>query len=1090
MRGGLVLTLLLCFLFNAVLAVLPIDSYEYDNVAASQAEIISVSGDIYVIAYRDSAGDGWVKTLSIGTNGNIVGSIIDSLEFDDTNCANPSIKHVSGDIYTVAYTGNDSDGWLVTFSIDSNGLISDSVIDRLEFDIVQGSNPHIKPVTGDYFAIAYAGSGSDGYVVTVAIDADGVISDTVVDSFEFDTLNGQYPRIFHVSGDYYFVAYSGNGNDGYLASFTIDSSGGIGSSVIDSLEFDIDYCVYPSIAQLSSNYYAVAYTGVDTDGYVITASVSDTGVISTSVIDSLEVDAIQGVTPRIIGIRDNYYVVAVDGSDNDGWLYTITITSAGTISDTVYDSYEFNAVQGQTPDLLLINGDVFAVVYSGDGSSDGYVATFDLNPVICGDASCQSGETYSSCPTDCCDSDCTSASDSVLHYACNGYNSCSILSGCDGKATNYLYCVDSNTYATCPVTQTDCSSGLYCNNGVCSSCSSVCDGSCTGANCYNTDPDCDATGSAALNCCGNNKCSSDESCSSCPNDCGQCQITLGVCGNSICEADYSETCSNCAQDCGVCAGEVCNPGNCNGVCGECKEFQCNGNSCDCEYISDCCGNRICESGESFSSCSSDCNPASINVMFISPSSGGTYMRGEVIPFVLNVTFDEGVRGFGANVTVVTPIGEKQLNYDPTVGVYRVNVTIPNNASVGNWVIDAAAKRGVTGASSRIISVSNEFVIAGSTDKLLYTKNERVLVSGSLKNARGEFISGSLRLIINNETVSLNVINGFFNSSYLTNVIDPSGLWNLVLLYNDSFNNTGSYGLSINVTDPSEGTYYSVLVTSPLRGLINRGDKVVITAQVSLGSTLINDAYVYALMPDGSKIELSGIDDGVYSNSVVISNDAPVGDWDLNVIASKDSFSGVSRVRMFLKIADIKLDILSPTKTSFSLGDDISIIIKASYPNGDPVLLPEINVNISGSNITLLNKGGGIYENVYSINNLSDFVISITVNDESNNLANDSVTISVSGTSLLYYVKSYPYVIWPLVSGFVVGFVLLFLKFFKLNSVKGLKVKECKITELKKCMQDEYFNKKSMSRERYNELIVKYDSELEMIKDKITRVKNK
>lgn len=1091
MRGELLLVLFLGLVFDIAFAVLPIDFYEFDTVAASQAEIVHVTGDIYAIAYRDSAGDGFVKTLSIGADGNIVGSFIDSLEFDDTNCANPSIKHVSGDIYAVAYTGNDSDGWLVTFSVDSNGLISSEVIDRLEFDIIQGTNPHIKLVSDSYFVIAYTGNGNDGYVVTVNIDGDGLISDAVVDSLEFDTSNGQYPRVFHVSGDYYFVAYSGVGNDGFMVSFTIDSSGNIGSSVIDSLEFDIDYCVYPSIVQLSPNYYGITYTGTDTDGFVITASVSDAGVISTSPIDSLEVDAIQGVTPRIISVRDNYYVVAVDGSDNDGWLYTITISGTGVISDTVYNSYEFNTVQGQTPDLLLINGDVFAVVYSGDGSSDGYVATFDLNPVICGDSSCQSGETYSSCPADCCESDCTATNDSVFHYACNSYNSCSILSGCDGHVAGYLYCIDSDTYASCPITQTDCSSGLYCNSGVCSTCSSVCDDSCNGgASCYNVDPDCDASGSATLNCCGNNQCSSDESCQTCPSDCGQCQITLGVCGNSICEADSSETCASCPQDCGVCAGEVCNPGNCNGVCGTCKEYQCNGNSCDCDYISDCCGNRVCETGESFSSCSSDCNPASVNVMFISPGSGSTFMRGDVIPFVLNVTFDEGVRGFGANVSVLMPIGEEVLNYDPLVGVYRVNVTIPSNASVGNWIIDASAKRGATGASSRVISVSDNFLVVGSTDKQSYVKNERVLISGSVRNARGEFVSGSASLLINNETVLLSVINGFFNASYLTNVIDPSGVWDLIFLYVDSFNNTGRSDLSINVTSPSEGTYYTVDITSPLRGAVNRGDRVTITSQVMLGSTLVSDAYVYALMPDGSKAELESIDDGVYSSSVTISNDALIGNWNLDVIASKGSFSGVSRVKMYVSVTEIDLEVLSPTKTSFSLGDDVAIIIKASYPDGTPVLLPSINVSVGSDNVTLLSNGDGVYSSVYSIGQMSDFNILMQVTDESDNFANESVTILVSGTSPLHYFKSYPYIVWPLVGGLAVGLVLCFLNVFKCKSLSNLDVKKDKIIELKKCMQDEYFNKKSMSRERYNELVCKYDSELQAVNDKIMRVKKK
>ena len=109
---------------------------------------------------------------------------------------------------------------------------------------------------------------------------------------------------------------------------------------------------------------------------------------------------------------------------------------------------------------------------------------------------------------------------------------------------------------------------------------------------------------------------------------------------------------------------------------------------------------------------------------------------------------------------------------------------------------------------------------------------------------------------------------------------------------------------------------------------------------------------------------------------------------------------------------------------------VAIIIKASYPDGTPVLLPSINVSVGNDNVTLLSNGDGVYSSVYSIGQMSDFNILMQVTDESNNFANESVTILVSGTSPLYYFKSYPYIVWPLVGGLVFGLVLFFLKVFK------------------------------------------------------------
>ncbi len=48
-------------------------------------------------------------------------------------------------------------------------------------------------------------------------------------------------------------------------------------------------------------------------------------------------------------------------------------------------------------------------------------------------------------------------------------------------------------------------------------------------------------------CCGNGKCESGESCSSCETDCGPCEY----CGDGEC--NNGETCSSCSSDCGGCA---------------------------------------------------------------------------------------------------------------------------------------------------------------------------------------------------------------------------------------------------------------------------------------------------------------------------------------------------------------------------------------------------------------------------------------------------------------------------------------------------------------------------------------------------------
>ena len=76
------------------------------------------------------------------------------------------------------------------------------------------------------YAIAYAGNGDDGFLKTVTIATDGQITDPLIDTLEFDTSKGKTPNIIPISG-VYAIAYAGDGDDGFLKTIEITTSGQI-----------------------------------------------------------------------------------------------------------------------------------------------------------------------------------------------------------------------------------------------------------------------------------------------------------------------------------------------------------------------------------------------------------------------------------------------------------------------------------------------------------------------------------------------------------------------------------------------------------------------------------------------------------------------------------------------------------------------------------------------------------------------------------------------------------------------------------------------------------------------------------------------
>ncbi len=353
-----------------------IDTYAFDSSSGYYPDIIQVSGNIYAVAYQGPGNDGFIKTFTIAAGGQIGASAIDTLEFDTSDCTAPDIINVSGDYYAVAYQGPGNDGFIKTFTIAAGGQIGASAIDALEFDNSDGREPVIIHVSGNTYAIAYRGPGNDGFIKTVAIAADGQIGNSAIDTLEFDTSDGYYPDISHISGNIYAIAYMGPGSDGLIKTVSITAGGDIGSSVIDSLEFDTSDGAFPDITYISGTTYAVAYQGANNDGFIKTVSIAADGQIGGSAIDTLEFDTSDGREPRIINAGGDVYAVAYRGANNDGFLKTLTIAASGDIS-AVVDALEFDTDNGYYPDIVSVVEGIYAVAYSGP-SMYGYLMTIGI----------------------------------------------------------------------------------------------------------------------------------------------------------------------------------------------------------------------------------------------------------------------------------------------------------------------------------------------------------------------------------------------------------------------------------------------------------------------------------------------------------------------------------------------------------------------------------------------------------------------------------------------------------------------------------------------------------------------------------------
>lgn len=368
-----------------------IDTYEYDTSNCYEPEIRNVSGNVYVTAYRGPSNQGYLKTYSIAANGTITHSVISTYTFDSTACYTPDIIHISGTVWAIAYSGPTSgyypysrQGYLKTVNIANNGTISAPVISTLTFDSSAGYEPSIVQVSGVYYAIAYRGSSNKGTLKTVTISATGVIGSSVISTLTFDSSGGYEPKIINASGSYFAILYINSSNSLMLKTVSISATGVIGSiksSVV--ADPDNDQSSWPDIIKISDTVFAYVYTATANYPDLTTIQIAADGTISPTIIDIAEYDYLL-YTPRIIHISGNIYMICGRGNNNSGAVSTVNIKDDGTITNWTISSYTFNSSYGYEPSIIQVSTDVVAVVYRGP-SNDGWVVTIGTADLMAGD---------------------------------------------------------------------------------------------------------------------------------------------------------------------------------------------------------------------------------------------------------------------------------------------------------------------------------------------------------------------------------------------------------------------------------------------------------------------------------------------------------------------------------------------------------------------------------------------------------------------------------------------------------------------------------------------------------------------------------
>ena len=395
--------------------ILEIASLEHDVRQGQYNSLVQVDSDTYALAYEGKDKDGFISTFTISSDGSSIVEV-DTLEHDIFNGQYNSLVQVDSDTYALAYAGTNDDGFISTFTIDSEGVITpiqiqnhantDTVDDvaNVEHDMVHGQYNSLVQINSNTIALAYAGTNDDGFISTFTIDSEGVITpiqiqnhantDTVDDvaNVEHDRHRGIHNSLVQVDSDTYALAYEGLDRDGFISTFTISSSGVITPIQIQNhantseeddvanVEHDEDRASFNSLVHVVSDTYALAYTSHGEDGFISTFTIDSNGNIAAvktqSEGNNLEHDETKGIHNSLVQVDSDTIALAYTGFDANGFISTFTISSDGS-SIVEVENLEHDTDVGQYNSLVQVDSDTYALAYASSGK-DGWIMTFTI----------------------------------------------------------------------------------------------------------------------------------------------------------------------------------------------------------------------------------------------------------------------------------------------------------------------------------------------------------------------------------------------------------------------------------------------------------------------------------------------------------------------------------------------------------------------------------------------------------------------------------------------------------------------------------------------------------------------------------------
>ncbi|PIN85311.1 MAG: hypothetical protein COV47_02835 [Candidatus Diapherotrites archaeon CG11_big_fil_rev_8_21_14_0_20_37_9] len=377
-----------------------------------------------------------------------------------------------------------------------------------------------------------------------------------------------------------------------------------------------------------------------------------------------------------------------------------------------------------------------------------------------------------------------------------------------------------------------------------------------------------------------------------------------------------------------------------------------------------------------------------------------------------------------------------------------------------------------------------------SEKNSYSKGDSIVLSGFCDSGENRISAETEGKIVFDEQVICDVKG--FKFSYPTTFLDPSGSWKITL----SSPETESSVL-LRVEPTSDSAFFRITFLSPAEFNFSRGEFVFVSVEVLDAGEPVDNAQVVFFDAFSRKINLKNSGNGIYDLNYSVPYNAPTGQWNLLVVAQKETDSGKiigGERKIPAEISPARFDfvIIEPSKPAYEQSDAIPFKFNVFYPNGtklDSTNLKQVEVIAGDQNYIAELNTNNEYVLSYIPNQSGNIDARIIATDTAGNESQYSVQVTVT-CPITCFLKNWGLII--LVFVLVVAIITrLFYHKTKLNlELMRLKSEKEKTTQLIKNLQLEYFGKGIMPSSSYKSNLLNYKSKLIEIDEQLNQLQKK